>query len=80
MDRYDELLDTIYEITFGKIESRIIKKLAEIEVKNNSKDIEITHQALANMLGTTRVVVSRILKKLENEGLIHLNRGTINRI
>jgi CRP/FNR family transcriptional regulator len=77
MDRYNELLDRIHEITFGNIELRIIK-LLKMEFQNNQENkIELTHLAIANKLGTTRVVVSRILKKLEKEKKIKLNRGSI---
>jgi CRP/FNR family transcriptional regulator len=42
-----------------------------------NNEIKITHQNLANKLGTTRVVISRILKKMENKRIIKLNRGEI---
>ncbi|MFT4857566.1 MAG: CRP/FNR family transcriptional regulator [Algoriphagus sp.] len=78
MDRYNELLETIQETTFGNIEGRILKLLNKEAKNTQAKEIELTHLAFANKLGTTRVVVSRILKKLENEGKIKLNRGKIH--
>ena len=77
LSRYNELLDTINEITFGNIEGRIIKSLKKDVDYSLKNKVEITHQGLANKLGTTRVVVSRILKKLENEGKVKLKRGEI---
>ncbi|MFT4857225.1 MAG: CRP/FNR family transcriptional regulator [Planctomycetota bacterium] len=77
MDRYHELLGTINEIIFENIEGRILKVLNKETESSLTHEIELTHQALANKLGTTRVVVSRILKKLENEEKIKLRRGQI---
>lgn len=45
-----------------------------------SLDIQMTHQDLATELGTSREVVSRLLKNLEHEGLIDLSRGHIKKI
>ena len=77
LSRYNELLDTINEITFGNIEGRIMKSLKKDVDYSLKNKVETTHQNLANKLGTTRVVVSRILKKLENEGKVKLKRGEI---
>ncbi|WP_308005173.1 helix-turn-helix domain-containing protein, partial [uncultured Chryseobacterium sp.] len=43
----------------------------------NSKTIVITHEQLANELGTARVVVSRLLKQLEDSGKLQLGRNKI---
>ena len=43
----------------------------------NEKFISITHEELANNLGTSRVVISRVLKDLENKNLIKLHRKKI---
>jgi CRP/FNR family transcriptional regulator len=43
----------------------------------NEKIISITHEELANDLGTSRVVISRVLKDLENKNLIKLHRKKI---
>jgi len=44
---------------------------------NKDKTLTITHEELANEMGTVRVVISRLLKQLENEGLIILGRNKI---
>jgi CRP/FNR family transcriptional regulator len=77
MDRYIGLLDTIHQITFGNIEERILISVKAEAGSNSQNEVMTTHQALANNLGTTRVVVSRILKKLEHQGVVQLNRGVI---
>ena len=75
--RYDELLAAFGNVAFKPIHIRV-KEYIEAYVKNNtSKKIPLSHQSLANELGTTRVVISRILKQLELEKKIKLYRGFI---
>ena len=45
--------------------------------KQNSKEIQTTHETIANELGSTRVVISRVLKELEHKQKVKLTRGTI---
>lgn len=75
-ERLTELLGIVDEVAFKNMDFRLIERLKE-KLKPNSKEIEITHQKLADELGTAREVVSRLLKKLENEGKIQLLRGKI---
>lgn len=77
LERYSEVMDTINEITFNKIEDRVRNYLRKLSHQNNSQMIEATHLSIANDLGTTRVVISRILKKIENDDLVKLLRGKI---
>ena len=51
-----------------------IKKKSEM---TNNKVINVTHEQLANELGTVRVVISRLLKQMEEEGLVELGRNKI---
>lgn len=72
--RYDELLSYFGSLAFDPIPSRVreyLNKRSEAE----GKKIRISHSALANELGTTRVVISRILKQFEQQGTIKLFRG-----
>jgi CRP/FNR family transcriptional regulator, anaerobic regulatory protein len=78
--RYDELLDTFNTVVFKKIESRLLKYLTTNQKKTNSEILKFTHLGLANELGTTRVVISRILKMLEDKGKLKLLRGGIKLI
>ncbi|OQY03404.1 MAG: hypothetical protein B6I20_05110 [Bacteroidetes bacterium 4572_117] len=75
-ERLTELLSIVDEVAFKNMDFRIIERLKEKQLPNNNK-IDITHQKLADELGTAREVVSRLLKKLENEGKIELLRGKI---
>jgi CRP/FNR family transcriptional regulator, anaerobic regulatory protein len=76
-NRYDELLNTLESIAFDHIDKRVLEYLQSIVSKQQSKEIEISHQQLANELGTTRVVISRILKQFEIDKRVKLHRGFI---
>jgi len=75
--RYDELLATFGSVALTPIQGRVKQYLLERMKKDNSKKIPVSHQTLANELGTTRVVVSRILKQFEKDKTLKLYRGYI---
>jgi CRP/FNR family transcriptional regulator len=76
-ERLMELLDTIDSIAFLKMDDRLIKFLRDKAKINHNDTVKTTHQELANDLNTSRVVVSRLLKKLENTGVIKMQRNEI---
>lgn len=75
--RFEELLDIVNAIAFKKVDERLLKLLYKKSELNNSKIIQTTHEQLANELGTARVVVSRLLKQLEENGEVQLGRNKI---
>src|SRR5687767_3475556 len=75
--RYDELLNAFSNVAFKPIHIRVREYLSEYVKTQNSNKIPLSHQTLANELGTTRVVISRILKQLEVEKKVKLYRGFI---
>lgn len=75
--RFEELLDIINAIAFKKIDERLLKLLHKKSELTASDIIHTTHEQLANELGTSRVVVSRLLKQLEEEGKLKLGRNKI---
>jgi CRP/FNR family transcriptional regulator len=75
--RQEQLLDSFDSLAFSSIDKRIKDYLIRLSSRTKQQIISITHQELANELGTTRVVISRILKCLELEGAIELLRGAI---
>lgn len=75
--RLDEMLESIDTLAFMNMEERLLKYLHDKAVINSSTEIEVTHQGIATDLHTSRVVVSRILKKLENEGKLELKRNRV---
>ena len=76
--RYDELLNTFESVAFDHIDRRVLSYLQQRSTKTGNRQISISHQQLANELGTTRVVISRILKQLEMDGIVGLQRGRID--
>lgn len=76
--RFEELLSVINAIAFQKIDQRILELLNKKRELTGSLEIAITHQQLADELGTAREVVSRLLKQLEREKKINLSRNKIS--
>lgn len=75
--RYSELLDTIGHLLLDKMDKRLydyLKKKSEL-TKGNS--IIMSHNQIANELGTAREVITRVLKKLESDGKVVQNKGEI---
>ena len=75
--RLMEMLDTIDSIAFLKMDERLLKYLSDKVKITNDKIINSTHQDIAYELHTSRVVISRLLKALENRGEIKLHRNKI---
>lgn len=74
----NQLLTSINDLAFASMDKRVKNHLLRMATgKNPGNMIRITHQELANELGTSRVVISRILKSFESEGLVKLLRGAI---
>ena len=75
--RFEELLEVINAIAFKKVDQRLLDYLHKKSQVLQTKELQITHEQIANDLGTARVVVSRLLKQLETEGGIKLGRNKI---
>lgn len=75
--RFEELLDIINAIAFKKVDERLLNLLQKKSALTRSETINTTHEQLANELGTARVVVSRLLKQLEEDGKLELGRNKI---
>jgi CRP/FNR family transcriptional regulator len=75
--RFEELLEVVNAVTFKKMDERILNHIKAKCKHLNSKTLQITHEQLANDLGTARVVVSRLLKQMEDDGLVKLGRNKI---
>lgn len=75
--RVDELLEAVDTIAFLKMDERLFKYLKDKAMITHDDLINTTHKEISDDLHTSRVVVSRLLKKLENEGKIKLHRNSI---
>ncbi len=75
--RFDEMLDTIDSIAFMNMDERLMKFLLDKKQSSGSYIIHKTHEQIARELNSSRVVISRLLKKLEREDKIELYRNRI---
>ena len=75
--RMMELLESVDLIAFSNMEERLLNYLDEKQKLLKQTTFNITHQQIADDLHSSRVVISRILKKLENTGTLKLQRNAI---
>lgn len=75
--RFEELLEIVNAIAFKKVDERLLALLQKKRELAGDSSIRVTHEQLANELGTARVVVSRLLKQLEDNGVVQLGRNRI---
>lgn len=75
--KYEELLHIIEVLTFSNKDKRLLDYLKKEASSHNNPIIKKTHQQIAYELGSSREVISRLLKKLEHEGFITLKQATI---
>src|ERR1700744_1980181 len=67
LGRFTEMIKCIDEVAFKKLDERLIGYLKEKSKIAGSAVLNLTHQQIGDELGTNRVVISRLLKKLEND-------------
>jgi CRP/FNR family transcriptional regulator len=77
-NRLNEMLKAIDALTFLKLDERLEKYLKDKSKVTKSKSIKITHLEIAMDLNSSRVVISRLLKKMENQEKVRLGRNTIS--
>ncbi len=75
--RFEELLTAVNAIAFQKLDTRLLQLIKQKVALYQSNEIKITHQQLAEELGTAREAISRVIKQMENEGLVTLSRNKI---
>ncbi|WP_165731694.1 Crp/Fnr family transcriptional regulator [Polaribacter sp. 20A6] len=76
-NRMDELLEALDTIAFLKMDERLFKYLKDKAMVTHNDVLNVTHKQISEDLHTSRVVISRLLKKLENESKIQLFRNSI---
>ena len=72
--RLAAVMELVEEVAFGRMDQRLMDYLIE---KSENKILEATHQKIANDLGTSREVVSRLLKDFERKQRVKLSRNSI---
>lgn len=76
-NRFNEMLKTIDQIAFQKLDERLEHYLIEKSQISGSNVLNLSHEQIAIDLATSRVVISRLLKKLENDKRLLLYRNQI---
>ncbi|WP_395077775.1 Crp/Fnr family transcriptional regulator [Flavobacterium sp.] len=75
--RFDDILEVVDNIAFRGMDERLEFHLKRIFSATGSRIINLSHQEIANELNTSREVISRLLKKMEQLGKVKLNRNQI---
>jgi len=76
--RLGDVIQLVSDVTFHRLELRLCCLLGQLFKHSNGVPLQITHSKLAHELGTTREMISRILKELERKEYIQLARGEIH--
>ena len=70
------VISVVEEVAFRRVDRRLADYLLQ-QCDKGANRVEVTHQSIASDLGTSREVVSRILKDFEQQGLISITRGAV---
>ena len=75
--RFSDVMWLVEQIMWKSLDKRLAAFLVEESAIEESDTLKITHEAIANHLGSHREVITRMLKYFQNEGMVKLSRGTI---
>ena len=75
--RYSDLLETINQLLFDKMDKRLLDYLKEKVALTKKNPLKLSHRQIASELGTAREVISRVMKKLEQEAKVKQLSNTI---
>ena len=75
--RFSEVMWLIEQVMWKSFDKRLADFLLEEIVLENSNLLKITHEKIANHLGTAREVVTRMLRYFQGEGMVALSRGAV---
>jgi CRP/FNR family transcriptional regulator len=76
--RFEELLETLDQVAFRSLDERLEYYLEKQSRELNTKDLMLTHQQIAEDLNSSREVISRLLKKMEQRGMLRLGRNQVH--
>jgi len=75
--RFSEVMWLVEQIMWKSMDKRLADFLIEESNLEDSMSLKITHERIANHMGTAREVITRMLKYFQREGMVSLTRGTI---
>jgi len=76
--RFSEVMWLMDQILFKRFDARLATFLLEESTIEDSDELQITHEKIANHMGTAREVVTRMLKYFQSEGMVSLSRGVVH--
>ncbi len=76
-NRFQELLIALDAVAFRRMDERLMRYIVTKMKQHKTNELHTTHQEIANELGTSREVISRLLKQLEKKKWIELGRNVI---
>lgn len=76
-ERFSEVMWVMEQILFMSFDERLAVFLLDEVARSGSDRLQLTHDEIAHHLGSAREVVSRMLKRFADDGLVSLSRGTV---
>ena len=77
-NHFSEVMWLMEQIMWKSFDKRLAKFLLEEAQLEQTNSLKLTHEKIANHMGTAREVVTRMLRYFQNEGMVHLTRGSID--
>ena len=77
-NHFSEVMWLMEQIMWKSFDKRLAKFLLEEAQLEQTSSLKLTHEKIANHMGTAREVVTRMLRYFQSEGMVHLTRGTID--
>ena len=75
--RFSEVMWLMEQVMWKSFDARLAAFLLEESLLEDSTSLRLTHERIANHLGTAREVVTRMLRYFQSEGMVRLTRGTV---
>lgn len=75
--RFSDVMWLIEQIMWKSLDKRVAAFLLEESAIENNHQLKITHETIANHLGSPREVITRMLRYFQSEGMVKLSRGTV---
>ena len=75
--RFSDVMWTMDQIMWKSFDKRLAAFLVEESVLEGTFELKLTHEKIANHMGTAREVVTRMLRYFQNEGMVKLTRGAV---
>ena len=75
--RFSEVMWLVEQVVWQSMDERLAEWLINESVLENANTLKVTHETIANHLGTAREVITRLLRYFQSEGIISLSRGEI---